>query len=305
MTLKNENSSRKPKVTAVVTTYDRPKLLRRAIKSVVNQDYENIECIVVDDCSPKREEEKIVKSFENEEIKYHRHEKNRGLSAARNTGIEKASGNYISFLDDDDEWMSSKIEKQVNRFEELSEEFALVYCWMDYTDEESGKVVREYRPVHEGYIFPETLDGQPIGAGSTLMVRKEVATEVKGFDESLPRGVDGDFIRRVCKNYKVSCVKEVLTKYTIGHGNKRITRNDKEGLKNAINGHKKKLEKFKLDLKKYPEKKRNISLKIAELSLSVKKYPQGLVYLVKSLMAFPFSMRTYSKILNLVKNRYI
>jgi len=282
-----------PKVSVVVTTYNRPDLLPQAIESVTNQTYENIECFVVDDHSTVGNPESITKTVGDENVTYVRHSKNRGLSAARNTGIKKAGGKYIAFLDDDDRWESEKIEKQVSRFEKLSDDVAIVYCWMNYVDEESGRMVKEYKPTYKGYIFPETLDAQPIGSGSTLLIRVSVAEEVNGFDESLSRGIDGDFIRRVCKRYKVDYVPEFLVNYRVNHGNERITSDDKNGTKNAIEGHKRKICKFEKELEGMPEKYYNINKKISLLHAEIGNIGESLKYMYRAAKTKPFKKDCY------------
>lgn len=245
-----------PKISVIITTYNRPELLPRAIESVLNQTYTNLECIVVDDAS-ETETTAVIEEFDDDRLRYYEHGVNRGLSTARNTGIKHAEGQYIAFLDDDDEWLSRKLEKQVGLFNELDEEYAIIYCWMDYRKNSDGTVVREYRPTHKGYIFPQMLDGQVIGSGSTLLVRRAVAEEIQ-FDKTLPRGIDGDFIRRVCEEYKVEYVPESLVNYFIEHGNERITQNDEQGIYNHINSHQVKFDKFEKELKQYPARASNL-----------------------------------------------
>lgn len=94
------------------------------------------------------------------------------------------------------------------------------------------------------------------------MCRQSVAAEIK-FDTSLDRGIDGDFIRRVCESYHVEYVPEILVDYYVEHGNNRITSNDRDSLMDAIEGHKSKLAKFDNKLKQHPEKAAIIHQKIA------------------------------------------
>ena len=101
-----------PKVSVVITTYNRAALLPRAIRSVLAQTYEDYELIIVDDCSTDDTPE-VVQRFADSRIRAVRHSDNRGQSAAVNTGIRLARGEYIAFLDDDDEWVDRKLSRQV------------------------------------------------------------------------------------------------------------------------------------------------------------------------------------------------
>ena len=103
-----------PLVTVIITTYKRPDKIERAIDSVINQTYPNIELIVVDDnikdTQERKETEKIVERYSN--IRYIKNEKNLGGALSRNVGIKEANGEFISFLDDDDKYKPTKIEEE-------------------------------------------------------------------------------------------------------------------------------------------------------------------------------------------------
>ena len=100
----------------------------------------------------------IVNSINDNRLIYIKHNKNKGASAARNTGIKNTYGDYIAFLDDDDEWLPNKLQIQVERIENLSIEFGILYCWMDYF--ENGELVYEHHPELRGYVFGEILHKQ-------------------------------------------------------------------------------------------------------------------------------------------------
>jgi glycosyltransferase involved in cell wall biosynthesis len=173
-----------------------------------------------------------------------------------------STGQFIAFLDDDDEWLSTKLEEQVPLLENSSSKLGMVYCWMDYCDEK-GCLIEEHHPTHRGNVFPLVLDRQRIGGCPTLLVRRSVVEEVGGFDIELPRGNDGDFIRRVCREYEVDFVPKVLVKVYIGHRYDRITRSDEQGIRNAIKGQEAKLTKFEGELDRYPKQTASILAAIA------------------------------------------
>ena len=101
-------------VTVVVTTYDRPTLVKRALQSVFAQTYSSLEIIVVEDGSSTDTESWL--RAQDSTVKYICHQMNKGLAAARNTGLKHASGEYIAYLDDDDEWKPNRIEKQIELY---------------------------------------------------------------------------------------------------------------------------------------------------------------------------------------------
>ena len=114
-----------PKVSVIIPTHKGSGVVQRAVDSVLRQTYKNIEIIVVDDNGRLSEEqlktEEVLKTYINDGlIKYVPHEINKNGSAARNTGVRNSSGEYITLLDDDDEYLPDKVETQVNCFKTLS-----------------------------------------------------------------------------------------------------------------------------------------------------------------------------------------
>lgn len=101
-----------PEVSVIIPTHNRQRLVSRAVRSVLNQTYEDLECIVVDDASSDGTPQ-VIQTIEDERLVYLRHDRNRGASGARNTGIRAAKSSLIAFLDDDDEWLPEKLVKQV------------------------------------------------------------------------------------------------------------------------------------------------------------------------------------------------
>ena len=101
-------------ISVIIPSYNSGKFLGEAIESVVNQTYKNIEIIVINDGSTDNTEE-IAKKWQkrDERVRYLKHKENKGPSAARNTGIKNSRGEYIAFLDDDDEWLPEKLERVI------------------------------------------------------------------------------------------------------------------------------------------------------------------------------------------------
>ena len=235
-------------VSVIIPTFNRSEKVVRAVKSVLNQSYVNLECIVIDDSSTDDTVDQLyaVKATDHRLIIIV-HDNNQHASAARNTGISAASGSLIAFLDDDDVWLESKLLNQVDVISRASDDVGLVYCWYDIFD--GHDKVGSRKPELEGNLFDELLVGQPLGNASTLLVKNQVIKKSGGFDINLPRGNDGDFIRRVTKYYKVAVVKEVLVHYHIENVelSPRISLLDHKGLLDDIKSIEVKLEKFSQD----------------------------------------------------------
>ena len=100
-------------ISVIIPTYNRVNLLNRAINSVLRQTFSDFEVIVVDDSS-EDDTKAVVETLKDPRIRYICHDENRGAAAARNTGIRVSRGEHIAFLDSDDEWLSKKLELQID-----------------------------------------------------------------------------------------------------------------------------------------------------------------------------------------------
>lgn len=192
-----------PVVSAIIPTYKRPKLVTRAIRSVLNQTIQDIEIIVVDDASPD-DTEAVVRSVDSARVRYIRHESNRGLPASRNTGIHAARGKFIAFLDDDDEWLPEKLAKQLRFVEEYGLDAAVSMCLID------GRVPLGYHsPV---MLTPDDLRKGNKWGSCSLIAKADVVRAVM-FDETLSIGEDWDFYIRLAQAYRLGCLNEPLFIY--------------------------------------------------------------------------------------------
>src|SRR5712692_9764325 len=140
MLFSRDGVSKMPKASVITPTYNRADFLRVAIASVLNQTFQDLEIIVVDDASSDRTAE-VVRRFTDELIKYIRHDINKGGSAARNTGIKNSTGAYVAFLDDDDEWLPEKLGMQVDLLENSPAEVGGVYTSYMVIDRASGIIL--------------------------------------------------------------------------------------------------------------------------------------------------------------------
>jgi glycosyltransferase involved in cell wall biosynthesis len=217
-------------VSVVIPTYERPEFLPGAIKTAVGQTYDDIEVIVIDDGSKERYADKIVSKF-SESVNCIRHEDNKGLSAARNTGIRNASGEFIAFLDDDDRWHKTKIDRQVSALEE-NEEAGLVTCLVVALTPDNEIIHCETNAL-SGDCSRDLLINNKIGSPSRVLVRQECINEIGDFDESLPTKQDWDFYLRLCQEWNVTAVDDHLCFRTI-HDSMSSSTSDLERDKNTV-----------------------------------------------------------------------
>ena len=277
--------SKLPTVSVIIPTYNRAHLVGRAIHSVLNQTYQDFELIVVDDGSTDNTEE-VVKSFNNERIKYIKHEKNKGGSAARNTGIKDSKGEYIAFLDSDDEWLEEKLKKQVEVFQNKDSRVGIVYVNFSIVNEKGESVGKKQGP--KGLIFRELLNSNCVGTTSSVVVRRECFKKVGGFDETLPSCQDWDMWLRLARHYEFDFIPEELLKY-FQHEN-RIGTNPEA----AIVGRKAILRKIRTDMENQGRKiKAKNYFNYGNYFCRLGSMHEGKQYLLKAILTFPFSPKYF------------
>lgn len=202
-----------PKVSVVILTFNRAVLLERAIQSVLAQTFHDFELIVVDDCSTDHTSQ-VVKEIPDERIHYIRHEKNTGEGGGRNTGLRNATGEYIGYLDDDDEWLPEKLKLQVECLDQSSPEVGAVHCGRMDIDVETGEVLGAIIHQGKGDIFSRLLQGNFLTL-SSILLRAKCFEAVGEFDQDIPAGLDSDMWLRVSKKFQFECINQALVKYGI------------------------------------------------------------------------------------------
>ena len=206
-----------PTVSVVIPTYNRVHCLPRSLESVLRQTFEDIEVIVVDDCSTD-DTQAYLKSIADPRLRILRHEVNKGGSAARNTGIAAARAELIAFQDSDDEWLVTKLARQMEEYRKVnSPEYGAVYCGKVTYGEAGfrryGPRTVYYAPGPErnasGDILQELLH-QAMVSTQTLLVRKDLLDRIGGFDETLKLGQDWDLTTRLARITKYIFIEEPL-----------------------------------------------------------------------------------------------
>ncbi|NNU64825.1 MULTISPECIES: glycosyltransferase family 2 protein [Rhizobium] len=213
-----------PLVSVVIPAFNASRYIERTLRSAGCQTYRNLEIIVVNDGSTD-DTARVVEQVALADSRIRLlSTPNRGVAAARNTGIREATGRFVAFLDADDLWHHTKIEKQVNALNRLNPQWAAVYV-LHYIINSDDEILRSCRPdVARGYIFARHLTFKYVGNGSALLVRRDVALEIGGFDSSYAAaGIGGcedlDFELRLAARYQIEVIPERLVGYRQYPGN--------------------------------------------------------------------------------------
>ncbi|MGH9366419.1 MAG: glycosyltransferase family 2 protein [Thermoanaerobaculia bacterium] len=205
-----------PRVSVIIPTYRRPQFLAAAIRSVLNQTYQNFDIVVVDDNSGDNTEA-VVSSFGDPRIRYIGHRTNWRVAAARNTGVLNSSGDFVAFLDDDDEWLPEKLGRQMDVFDGRSDVTGVVYTGFQMISRATGRTVMTVRPTRQGHILHELCRDNCVGTASTVVLRRECFEEVGLFDETIDFGEEYDMWIRVAHAFDFAFLPESLVRYSV-HG---------------------------------------------------------------------------------------
>lgn len=290
------------KVSVIIPTYRRNKQLLRAIDSALNQTYPNCEVIVVDDndqnSAGREATETIMKMYQdNDRVIYLKHEHNKGGSAARNTGWKASDADFIAFLDDDDEFKPDKINKQVEKLQQLPEEWGGCYC--NLVMFKNDKTIHYSNNSFSGCMQFQLLAMQfDAAAGSTILLRCSVLENLNGFDESFIRHQDWEFLVRFFRKYKLALVPDVLVKIHVDNQQNRPDPFIHEKVKKQY------LSCFKADIERYGELKAKQIYKAHSYELSrhyflMGFWRKGCFWLNKSGYSYAF------KLLRLLANIFI
>lgn len=204
-------------VSIIIPTHNREKYIIKAIESVLNQTYKNIELIIVDDGSTDTTKDVIAPYLTDVRIHY-LYQKNKGASCARNNGIKVSRGKYIATLDSDDYWRDEKkLEKQIYFLEE-NKEYGLVGGGIVRINQKGKELTQQLLPKTDKKIRERILFSSPF-AHSTVVFRKDIYELVGGYDEKLWFSEDWDLWLKMGKVTKFYNIQDYFTYYLQGEQN--------------------------------------------------------------------------------------
>ena len=263
-----------PRFSVVIPLYNKENFIENTIQSLLNQTFSDFEVLVVNDCSTDTSEQ-LVARFDDPRINIIQHSVNKGLSASRNTGIKSANANYIAFLDADDLWKPSFLEKidvLINQYPEASL-FATKY---EVLHKKNRIVTHDFKLKNftkHGIIknFFESNLNQSIYYPSCLCVKKMVFEDVGYYNEEVNYSEDVDFNLRAHATYKLAYWDEAAVTYLLDSEN-QITHNGLKGKTIPDYDFYEAQFKGRQDIKKYLDFQRYIKAKLFKLDGDNKRY---------------------------------
>jgi glycosyltransferase involved in cell wall biosynthesis len=208
-------------VSVVMPVFNHEELAREALESVLEQTYTNIEVIVVDDASQDPIAE-MVSSLADPRLRYIRLPTNLGAGGARNRGLAEASGALIAFIDSDDLWIPTKLETHIAYLEapegdgSRRDVSTTAYMIERRDPGASAETIREIRTPGHLQSQSHMVWGCSLSPGSTLLMRREIYEEFGGFDETLRRLEDWDWLLRVMERTPVYVLQDTLSVIRVG-----------------------------------------------------------------------------------------
>ena len=211
-----------PKVTVIIPTYNRATLLRRAIQSVLTQTLTDFEVVVVDDASTD-DTPQAVAEIGDSRARPIRHHTNKGVSAARNTGIANARGEYIPLLDDDDELAPNALDGLVSLLQHSPPEVGFAYGWVRCIDALGGSETL-YAPTQSGNLYELAIARQTPVASTGTAYRISVVRELGGYDETMTLSEDIDLVTRLlAANHEARVLRRPVAKHYANYGGHQMT----------------------------------------------------------------------------------
>lgn len=240
-----------PKVCVIMPCYNGEKFIGEAIESVLNQTYNNWELIIVDDGSTDNSKEVIKRYFNDNRIKYIAHKENRGIPAARNTGIKASKGEYIAFLDQDDIWLPEKLKEQIEIFNvDRDKQIGLVFTDIMHLIEDEtirpewpSKYVPNNLRIKSKEEVLKSLFLQNFIPSISVIVRKDCFDRKGLLNENITGGADDyEFWLRISGCFKMIYINKPFVK-------KRIHENNYSNMKRFF---KDQLQILNMAIKHYP-----------------------------------------------------
>jgi len=281
--------NRQPKVSVIIPFHNRLEWTHEAVKSVLDQTFQDFEIILIDDGSTQDYVQKYKAT--DSRIRYFR-QKNKGPSSARNIGINEASGDYIAFLDSDDLFLEDKLKTQIDWMDQNNAAITHTSYWQVSSDLKPIQII--HSGTFSGNVYPRIILKCPI-ATPTVIARRDVIKKF-AFIESIKIAEDNILWAQIAKENEIQGIDIPLTKVRLHGKNAAFDKSAQlEGLTNRLEI----LVKGDKDLS--PVSRRQITshlyLDLASALVSAKKYRLFLRHLSLAVIAWPFNFQIYKRLL--------
>lgn len=298
-------SSENPLVSVVLPTHNRDHIIEISVRSVLAQTYKNLEVIIIDDASTDTTQD-IIRDINDKRLKYVQLRENIGASAARNKGIDLASGEFVAFQDSDDIWLPHKVERQLQSYYNMTNTYDNVAgCFCRYVKLESTNRAHVIPLVsnitgQDGAYHSKLLARNLVGT-PTLIAKRELLQSLGGFDISLSTDEDWDLALRLTRNNRLALTDEILVCSTTspdGINNNPRSKNILKIIDNSMESFEKNKECHSLQLRTaaidlLENNNPTEAITVARKSLAVKPSLKGLLIY--------FSPKTYRFLKNFKK----
>ena len=277
----------RPLVSTVLITRDRPDRLRVAVDSLREQTYPNLELVVVD--GSEDSVESLVRRRAGDVPVTYLRDDGGGPGAARNVGINAATGEYVAFLDDDDRWLPEKTARQVETF---APGVGTVYTGQFVV--RNGQRVGGRTPSLSGWVTEDLLRGEALCPTSTIMVRRTMIEQAGDFDETLPVWEDREWYVRLSKYGTFRPVTAELVRR--GFGDYEQLTDDFVAARDVayprfVEKHRTLAARYGLACERALVA--SLSLKLAAIGVGAGRYGEARQFVLRSLRHDPFRLRSW------------
>jgi len=289
-----------PTVSVIIPTYNRADFLATSIGSVLNQTFKNLELIVVDDGSTDNTKEIVERiSARDSRIKYIWQENSGDYVRPINKGLKYAHGRFIAFLDSDDEWLPTKLEKQVLLLESADDKVGLVGCYVSMVNRQTGQsyVRKPCNIIGGGCNTSDAIDTHDSFIGNSMfLIKREVFDVVGNYDENLEFLADRNFLLAALQKFNLLVVPEILLKYSI-HGDNASLIESRSQLEKQIREFQYILNQRKELFGVYPVTRSLQFTAIASLYVRSNNMRQARRFLIKAIQSQPANFKHYGRFL--------
>lgn len=275
-----------PKVSVIIPAFNSKKTIKRSVKSAIKQTYKRLEIIVVDDGSTDNTC-KVARDVGDRRVETIKLDSNHGVARARNVGIENSTGEFVAFLDADDEWKKKKLEKQLSCLTRSDRDVAVVDCDWEIVSNTCGVAMTKSQG--GATDRKKLLSFYHVCSPPTVIARRHALQEVGCFDENIPTAEDADLWVRLSKKYAFEHVPEALVKVHRGHENRL-------GLdtKSVVKGHLKFYTKHEEKYQKNSHIESSFFMNLGRKLMSMGNLSMGRKYICRSIKTNPVSRKKYA-----------